>query len=811
MFSLRTGQLTSYMIKHPLISSLVILCLVAPLNAPFADSALTSEIAESKPVSHIDIIMENLPPGTSFDPKAILSRLKTKIGDPFSQAIFDLDLKTLANDYDRIEPNIQILNNQTYITIKLWPRPQIRTIRWHGNSYIKTKKLQKELGVKPGNTFNREGFNKAFNKVKELYIKQGYFESELNYHLEYDSKTNEVDVIVDVDEGRSGKIEEIEFIGFSSDERSEILKMIHTKRYNLFTSWFTGHGIYNEDAAEQDNLTIVNFLQNKGYADAKVNIQVLEGKKDGKIILKLTADKGAIYHFDKISFEGNTLFTDEQIKAVFLVHPKQTYSPEEIRNTVQAITDLYGRKGHIDASVQYEAELVEDKPLYNVHFRIEEGEQYKVGLIRIFGNIRTQDKVILRESNLVPGEVFDTAKLKATQARLENMGYFQSVNVYAVRTSEEESLGNNYRDVYIEVKEGMTGNVSLFFGFSTSESVFAGLDLAETNFNYKGIPYIFRDGLSALRGGGEYFHARANFGTKQRVYSLSWTTPYVNDSLWRLGFDISKSNSRLISKNYDTDTYGLSVFASYPLNNYWTYGNKYRIRDEQVHVSKKAVVTEQKEASTSGVVSGLSVSLNYDSTFTFGKPRQGLKSYGEFEVVGLGGRYMFTKYTFANTYYSSLWSRGIMKYRLDFRFILPIKPPSQIAAHIDRRVPLSERFFLGGETTVRGYHPFSLGPRYKGNVGMHEKGDPKGGVSSSLISLEYLQIITSFLDAFVFADAGSVELNRFSMHHFNLSCGYGIRLDLLNKMPIMIGMGYPINPDSSKQVQRFFFSMGGQF
>ena len=151
------------------------------------------------------------------------------------------------------------------------------------------------------------------------------------------------------------------------------------------------------------------------------------------------------------------------------------------------------------------------------------------------------------------------------------MGYFKSVNVYAVRTQDDLLLGENYRDVYIEVEETTTGNVSLFFGFSSADSVFGGLDLSESNFNYKGIPRVFKEGLSSLRGGGEYAHARANIGAKQRSYTLSWLTPYFRDTLWRVGFDVSESHSTLISKDYDINTIGFSLtfLPAQPLLDLW--------------------------------------------------------------------------------------------------------------------------------------------------------------------------------------------------------------------------------------------------
>jgi outer membrane protein insertion porin family len=779
------------------LSSLVALT-CAPFHFVFSAPS-SNEAFEERKISSINVQAENLPPNASFDPKTVISRLKTKVGDPFSQYTFDSDLKSLSEEYDRVEPIIEVHNSEVYITLKVWPRPSIRTITWQGNTHIKTRALQKELGIKPHALFNRQAFNKAFNKVKEFYVKKGYFESQLYYTVQSDSKTNEVDIQIEVREGRSGEIDDIAFEGFTSAEQSELLGMIYTKKYNLFTSWFTGTGTFNEEALEQDKLTILNFLQNKGYADARVNIEVKEAKTGGKIILLVTATRGEVFHYGKVTFKGNTLYTDKEIDALFIARPGDVYSPEKLRQSAQAIKDLYGRKGYIDANVQYDAELVSNEPIYNVYFQIDEGLQYKIGMVRVFGNVQTQDNVILRESLLIPGETFDSAKLKATQMRLENIGYFKSVNVYAVRTQDDLSLGENYRDVYIEVEETTTGNISLFFGFSSADDLFGGLDLSESNFNYKGIPRIFKDGLSALRGGGEYAHARASFGSRQRTYSISWLTPYFHDSLWRIGFDVSQSHSTLISKDYDINTFGFSLYASYPLTYYWTFGTKYRFRNSQTHVAKDTPPQERELSHNSGIISAAGVSLTYDSTDSAVKPHNGFRSLMEAELAGLGGDFAFGKLAYINSYYTQLWPHGIMKYRFEFRFLEPLWQSNN-----PNDIPLSERFFIGGINSVRGYRDFDLGPHFS-------NGDPKGGISATVLSIEFLQEVFSFLDLFVFADAGSIALKRFYLAHFQLSTGFGARMELINRVPVIVGMGFPINPDGHSEVRKFFFSMGGQF
>jgi len=769
---------------------------------------------ENRRVGKVEIKVENLPEGSSFDKQTVSAKMSTRAGDPFSQYVFDQDLKQLAGEYDRIEPQIQVEDGRVDIVVKVWLRPIINKIEWEGNQHVKIRTLKKELDIKPGTLFNRTEFNRSFNKVKEYYIKKGYFESELSYRLVSDPKTGEVDVVINVSEGKAGKVDDIVFSGFSKKEESAILHKLYTKKYSALTSWFTGKGRFMEEALEQDRLTIFEFLQNEGFADARVQIQLLEAP-NGKIVIDINVEKGSLYHFGQVSFDGNVLFTDEEVEKIFSARPEGVYSPDKLQKTTEQIKDLYGRKGFIDTSVTYETQLSQTSPIYNVHFHVDEGREYRIGMIRIIGNVQTEDRVVLRESLLVPGETFDSLKLKVTQARLENIGYFKTVNVYAVRTQDDLSLGDNYRDIYIEVEEQQTGNVSLSGGFSSADSIFGSLDLQEKNFNYRGLGSVGSDGLSGMRGGGEFLHMRATFGAKNQSYMVSWLTPYFLDSLWRLGFEASANvKNELQSRDYNIATYNFGTFLSYPLSPYLSYGFKYRVKNYDIDIDsdiKRAESNEDKitSASRNGILSGAGANLVYDSTDNPFKPHRGIRSALEGEVVGLGGDVNFFRAATINSFFTPLWRRGYMKYRTDFRFIVPFGITDDF-----EDIPLSERFFLGGVASVRGYKDFILGPRFdkEKKDGEEKKGlsDPTGGIASSLITMEYVQEILPILDAFAFIDAGYVSDQVFGFGTYRMSYGVGVNVDVLGKVPITLGYGIPVNPQEGTE-RKFFFSLGGQF
>ncbi len=486
------------------------------------------------------------------------------------------------------------------------------------------------------------------------------------------------------------------------------------------------------------------------------------------------------------------------------------FSPASIRDTIIAIQDLYGACGYIDTAVDVQLSLREDCPVYDVTFQIEEGNQYCIGMVRVFGNYSTQSRVILHENLLCPGDIFDLRKVEATEERLVNTGFFNSVNVYAVR-SQTESDDSCYRDVFIEVEEADTGNIGIFFGFSSIDRLFGGIDLTERNFNIAGIPGLFRRGPHSLRGAGEYLYLKANIGDKMTTYFAQWTKPYFLDTPWALGIDVERSNNRSISEAYELKTYGGNVHATYILNAFMKYDFYYRAIHTRNSFRDNTSLLLNEEAGITGFVSALGGAFVYDSTDSPRRPTYGFRSRFITEVAGVGGNFQFVKFLYMNSYYFPVTARGTYKVRADLQFI-------KTYGHTNPKdLPLSERFFVGGETTVRGYRPYAIGPKFGNN-------EPRGGVSCYLLTQEYQHNLLRVppVDAFAFCDAGYLSLSEFTVGRPAVSVGFGLRFELMRNAPMTVGLGWPIHPFEDfkdengfvqrlNNAQRFFFAMGANF
>ena len=216
----------------------------------------------------------------------------------------------------------------------------------------KLKNCRRELGIETNRIFDQEAFSKAFSKVREFYIKKGFFDARLEYTLLFEDYTGEVDIEITVQEGSSGHIGKIVFDGFSREEESKLLTMMSTKKHSFFTSWLSGAGVYYEEALAHDKLVIVDFLQNQGFADAQVNIQVKE-TPDRWLEIFVYANKGMQFQFGQFHISGNQLFTKKQLRQKLEIAPGATFSPEKLHEAVNRVKALYGKNGYIETEVRY--------------------------------------------------------------------------------------------------------------------------------------------------------------------------------------------------------------------------------------------------------------------------------------------------------------------------------------------------------------------------------------------------------------------------------------------------------------------------
>lgn len=773
-----------------------------------------TEPYEGLPVRKITIDVENRAPDEVDEEASVIYKMHTKMGDPFDQEVFDRDLKVLSDEYEWVDPGVKVENGQVLISILLKKRPIITSYVIEGSSF-KDKKILSEAELTKGMSYNQEEFYKSIQKIRDFLVKKGFFKAEISYKVEHTPNNNEINIHITINEGPTGRINQILFEGFTKTEEKEILELIRVRKFSVLTSWLTGSGTIKEEELEPDIQTIVHHMQNNGFVDAHVTMK-LEDLPKNKLGLVFVLNRGPKYSIHNITFSGSTLKTEEELKKASLLQPGETFSIDKIRAAQEKVREVYTAEGYLHTSVDYRLDLLSATPEYDINFNVEESQKYRVGLVMVSGNYCTAKNVVYNNIDIEPGEVFDSRKIKSTQDRLQSTGYFKNVNVYPVKSDEHQYGASEYCDVMVEVNEAQTGNASLFAGFSSTDNVFGGIDFTENNFSIAGFRNVWFKGPSAFRGGGQFLQVKGTIGAKESDVNVSWLNPYFNNTLWRLGIDLQYSTSTILTSNYRLNTFGTIINTSYPVSAYFTYGFRFRVKNSITSVSGKEEKQSPKEYAqkeNNGVVSALATTIGYDSTDSVFKPHRGFRSNFETEFGGLvrndygTNDIPFLRFGYLNSYYYPVWRKGTFKIRGDFKFTQPLSGGN------GGDFPLAERFFLGGEGTVRGYAPGKIGPLYANS------NDPQGGMSSGLLSFEYLQNIIKPLDLFAFIDAGAVSLSEWSLPNAVATYGMGARIDIGKRLPFVFGFGLPLglSKEGYKQFkaedrdQVFFFSMAGQF
>ena len=777
-------------------------CCVVLLSAASVAFSVAGASPETLPIRSLTVEIVGEPEGSGT---TVVSALQTKERERFSQGEFDKDLKQLARDFDRVEPTVTVEDGEVTVFLKVWKKPIIHDIVWTGVETADKEKLVKEFGIAAGSVFDRQGFSKAIQKLRQYLVRKGFFESEIEYRTIPLAEPNTIDIEITIKEGRAGYVDEIVFQGLTSKEVDEISDLILTKEYCLWLSWLNNQGTFYKDVFRQDEMTILKYVQNKGYLDARVEttIKPAPGRND-RIVINVSVEKGEVYRVGAIATSDNILFTSEALIKAAALKTGDIYSPDGIRAAAGAMHSLYGSKGYIDAAVIPDSKLHKNEKVYDVDFKIEEGKQFRVGMIEIIGNTVTEPRVILHENLLVPGAVFDTNLLAKTEERLRNIGYFKTVNVYAVKSSRVEAEGAVFRDVHIEVEEvPTTAQFMAFVGWNSDAGVSGGIGVSETNFRLCGLKNVFSDGLRAIRGGGEYAAAHVTVGTKQLVYDASWTKPYFLDTKWTVGVDVQKVRNSYSARDYTIKSDEASFTGKRELNPFLKFGTHYRIKDSDIDLHgihhckrNKELIRESKNG---GVISAAGVSLDYDSSNHPTAPREGVRSELSAEYAGIGGDHHFLKFAYLNKFFYPMTEKGVLRLSGDVEAIQTLfgsKP---------KHIPLDERYYLGGDIKMRGFRFNTVGPQFH-----DRRHTPRGGMSLLYLSAEYEQPLYKRLSWFTFVDSGNVWWQEFVIKRVLFTAGLGLKVYISEGVPLTFGVGYPIHVEKreKRNVHHFFFSIG---
>ena len=484
--------------------------------------------------------------------------------------------------------------------------------------------------------------------------------------------------------------------------------------------------------------------------------------------------------FDHLEVVGNTKLSTEKIRQIVTLPKGKMINIREATRKLNFVEEQYKRDGYILARLTD----VDLRPDGTLSVRINEGivEDFKVK-----GNVKTKDKVILREIRLKKGEPFNSTLARRSLNRIQNLGFFEDVNMKLNPGREPNAV-----EMEITVAEMNTGTFGIGAGYSDADGFVGMVSVGDKNF----------------RGSGDSIQVRWEFGgADNRNYEFTYRKPWLdkketslNLSLYDLtneyadydrnGDEIARYDKKrrgqeitlgrpqgefvrhFVTLKHRDDKYVEKV-GGYSKQYYEEWGNQY-----YKEMYGKETTPSERRKENFGSTNSITYSRVYDSRDNIYDPHAGKRNSYTFEWAGLGGDFKFEKISVNYRYYLPMQRNRVLAFDL-------------AAGYAWGDMPLSQRFAVGGADTLRGYRD----DQFKGNSMLRG-------------TAEYRFPIRNKVQGVLFYDIGYAWDKR-DQKNFDLDLmqsGYGVGLRINSPLgPIKLDWG------KGKQRSRFHFSFGGQF
>ena len=740
-----------------------------------------------------EIIIESTT-GQEISEDMVRANIILKKGEQFTPRKLSEDIKRLYKTgyFEDVEARRAVLpDGDLNVIFRITPKPRVANIIFQGNSRLSTRKLRRVLEQKKGEYLNEQLLGKDVRALYELYNGKGYFDTRIEQNVRQRADTNDVHIEYKINETGRFKTRKVRIIGNTVFSDSQLKRMMRTDV--KAAGYVLPTGYFSEEQLESDVDRIKGAYWDKGYLDFKVE-RVDKTKvgrvKSPKMHLTLHLTEGQPYMVSELTFDGNAIFSDDELRGVTQLAPGKRYNRSNVRDDIRAITNRYKQLGHLDNRIIPRRDP--DKRSYTVAvtYVINEGHPSSIRNINIQGNRVTKDHVIRREVRIQPGDPSDTSKIAESRARLLNLGYFETVEVIPASTDEVDK-----KDLNIIVEEKLTGQFMFGAGFSSADSILGLIEISQSNFDLKNYP--------SFRGGGQRFRLRTQIGSDRQDYSLSFTEPWLFDKPLRLDYDAwRRSTSR--NRDYDQKSIGTGISLTRKLQRkFWRQSVGYRlelieISDFDSNFTPAFINDEEGE----DLISSVAMSFVRDHRDRAVRTSSGsqLTISGDLQTEAIGSYTNLFKLSISGDKYYPIFKESVVK------FSGRLAQVNELGGDDPK---IFDRYFAGGSHSIRGFDEREIGPVDPMNQ------EPIGGQSLLLASAEFTTPVyrdTVYLALFV--DSGNAWDDAFDWNvgELNVGAGTGVRL----RLPIgtiRIDYGWPVvtEQDHLSTSGRLHFDLGFSF
>ncbi|MCX8028350.1 MAG: outer membrane protein assembly factor BamA [Thermodesulfovibrionales bacterium] len=728
---------------------------------------LRIDIDEGEPLVIKDIKLD--------DPSGILQRfLPFRIGDTFNKLEMQRTERQIRgfirrNMFLQTPINYSFSDGVLEASFRVGKKINLQII---GNEFISTGSILKEIPLMEIRQINQELVEELTKRIELLYKQKGFTFVQVLPAIE----ENDTDILLNffIYEGQRFLIKNIVFQGNSV--ASDRLQAVMSQRIDT---------PYNQVMLEDDIESLKEFYSSLGYLDATIEHNKSLFLEDSVEIV-ISINEGKRYLIDEIHFSGNSIFTSENLMTFLTVKAGDPLNDIEISNSRRNIVDRYRKLGFANVQVGVKKETQMGKN--NIHFSINEGERFLFGKTVFRGNVKTRHQVLLREMLHKEGYFFQNSTILQERQRLYRTGLFSDIdldvsNPYTPFYEGADSI--KYVDVVYTVNEAPAGSMEFGVGYGEYERFRGFLEVG-----YKNLMGMNRQGS-----------IRTEISSIEKRYILSYFDPwFFGENLPLKGLLL---HERKVERSIDTKEtrYRLKrTTASVGIDRKFTKEVNLEIYYDFSVVNTydvKPDIIITKEDTGTLIISAIRPGVIYDTRDSPFEPTEGILAgaTAKFATSLLLSETDFVKFSFYINKYQSISDSMVLAGSIRGGIARGFKNTQEL--------PLVERFFLGGRTTVRGYEQDTLGP--KGS-----DGNPTGGNVFAMTNLELRTNIGKGLGVVTFLDAGNVWQTTANLSNLKYTTGLGLRYNT-PVGPFRIDYGYKLNRDKGDSKGELHFSLGHAF
>jgi len=654
----------------------------------------------------------------------IRGAIKSREGGPFSVEKVREDLRSIFDlgSFTDVQVDIKTSPQGKEVIFIVVEKPSIKDILIKGNSKVKLDDIKEKVTLTSRSILNLEKVKENSEQIRKLYFSKGYYGVKVEHKVDY-LETNEAVVTFTISEGPKGHIKKIVFKGNKHIKSSQLKKLIATKQRNIF-SIITKTGTLDEDILKNDLQLVTAYYFDQGYLDAKIAEPKIDLSNPKKIRIEVGIEEGLRYHLGNIDFKGDFLTTKEALFKGLKIRRGSVYSNTVVRREVNGLTEKFANQGYAYVEVHPDISVNRQNLSVDLTFEIEKKKRVYYEKIQVVGNTKTRDKVIRRELVIAEGDLYSAVDINKSRDRLKRTGFFKEVDFTTSRGSTEEKI-----NLDLKVEETPTGAITFGIGYSTIESVVGSASISDRN----------------LFGLGYAGSLRFSLGFETQNIRFSFTDPYFLGYPYAAGFDLYHERVEIFD-SYNYKITGGDIRFGKELTDKIRIDAMYKLENIDVYdVSNDAsiFIKEQKGKKTT---SAISLSPSIDTRDDYFNPRRGGKHSLFFQNAGgvLGGDNYFVKVMGNTSWFFPLPLNSTLNLRAQAGVAVPygskvsipiteINPDGTTTTSIVERdrLPIYERFFVGGISTVRGFEYGAAGP-------VDENEEPIGAMKMVVFNAELI-------------------------------------------------------------------------